>query len=1025
MANFKCKFCGSDMVLPEGQSTIRCAACSSHQTVPAVCDQPLLARFVRANRLRLACEFDKAAGIYESITADFPEEPEGYWGLVLCKYGITYRDDSATGKKAPVCNRASFDCVLDDGNYEQALENADPAARRVYREEAKQIETLRRALLAIAEKESAYDIFLCCVEMDEAGNRTEGFQLALAVARRLMEMGYKVFFPRIGLSSIHPAAEPHMFAALHSASVMLVFGTDYEHFDAVWVKNQWSRFLRLTAGDKHLIPCFKGIDAFDMPREFAKLPGLDMGTPGAEEQLLERIEQLLKREKAPAMEEPAMEEPAMEESAAEVPVVEAPVEEAPAVPAEDPRESIYIRANAMMKAAREAAYREAAKLFDSIEDFKDAAALAESCRAAVAQIRQKEEYARKDVIYQQALALLRCAKVEEDYLHAAEGFESVPDHLDAAALGQQCRQQAELARKDAAYQQAFDKLQSVKTPKGYRQAAELFDLVSDHRDAADLSQQCREKAAALEKDAIYTDAKNRMAGTQLASWQEALKRLEPIADWKDSAALMDTCREKIAELEARQDAQKKEAAASAKSRKIFLPIAAAVLAVAAAVVFVIVPLLRYNAAVALMEEGKYEEAIAAFEAMDGYRDSEEKIKECSTGILENQYQAALALMNEGRYEEAIAVFKALGTYKDSAEQIPECHYLHAAQLAEKGNFLEAEKIYIGLDDYKDSAAKAVECRRSYYDLELDNMVKRGDISEAAMFYYSIGETETALEIWDRVNSRKTLEAGVYHTVGLVTNGTVVAAGSNYDGRCNPIHPGQCDVSGWRNIISVVAGYHHTVGLTKDHTVVATGLNTDGQCNVSEWTDIVDIATGYEFTVGLKADGTVVYAGNGEDVDDTKQWENIMAIDAGRDFVVGLKTDGTIVCTRNYSINPTNVIAIAASDFGLTCLSEDGTVTSTFKKLGGLKNVARIYSGSYAAIAIMSSGEIVIDGDLVESSYMHLSQWDLLKSGALLAFSSNARHAVILQPWGNIRSYGESGWSRLNVQHWHDIEVPRQ
>ena len=57
--------------------------------------------------------------------------------------------------------------------------------------------------------------------------------------------------------------EPYIFAALNSAKIMLAFGTDYEYFNAVWVKNEWSRFLKLMAKDKekHLIPCYKGIDA--------------------------------------------------------------------------------------------------------------------------------------------------------------------------------------------------------------------------------------------------------------------------------------------------------------------------------------------------------------------------------------------------------------------------------------------------------------------------------------------------------------------------------------------------------------------------------------------------------------------------------------------------------------------------------------------------------------------------------------------------------------------------------------------
>ena len=58
--------------------------------------------------------------------AHSPEEAEAYWGLVLCKYGIEYVDDPATGKKIPTCHRSSFDSIMEDSDFEQALENADP-----------------------------------------------------------------------------------------------------------------------------------------------------------------------------------------------------------------------------------------------------------------------------------------------------------------------------------------------------------------------------------------------------------------------------------------------------------------------------------------------------------------------------------------------------------------------------------------------------------------------------------------------------------------------------------------------------------------------------------------------------------------------------------------------------------------------------------------------------------------------------------------------------------------------------------
>ena len=137
MAVIKCKMCGGDLNLVEGASTAECEYCGSVQTIPKVDDEKKLPLFARAHRLRAACDFDKAAGVYEAIVADFPEEAEAYWGLVLCQYGIEYVDDPATAKKIPTCHRSSFDSVMDDNNFDLTLEYADSVARGVYREEAK------------------------------------------------------------------------------------------------------------------------------------------------------------------------------------------------------------------------------------------------------------------------------------------------------------------------------------------------------------------------------------------------------------------------------------------------------------------------------------------------------------------------------------------------------------------------------------------------------------------------------------------------------------------------------------------------------------------------------------------------------------------------------------------------------------------------------------------------------------------------------------------------------------------------
>ena len=296
MAVIKCKMCGGDLNISEGSSVVECEYCGTRQTVPCADNEKKMTLFARAGRLLRGCEFDKSSGVFESIVADFPEEAEAYWGLVLCKYGIEYVDDPATGKKVPTCHRSSFDSVLDDPNFEQACENGDVIARRVYREEARQIEELRKGIIEVSGKEAPYDIFISYKETDDQGNRTLDSVIAQDLYNELTEKGYRVFFSRISLEDkLGVEYEPYIFAALNSARLMLVVGTDYEHFDAVWVKNEWSRFLKLiSSGQKKvLIPVFKNMDPYDMPKEFAKLSAQDMGKVGAMQDLLRGVEKIL------------------------------------------------------------------------------------------------------------------------------------------------------------------------------------------------------------------------------------------------------------------------------------------------------------------------------------------------------------------------------------------------------------------------------------------------------------------------------------------------------------------------------------------------------------------------------------------------------------------------------------------------------------------------------------------------------------------------------------------------------------
>lgn len=304
MAVFKCKMCGGVLEITGEESVCECEYCGTKQTVPIADNEKKMTLFARANRLRTACEFDKAAGVYESIVSEFPEEAEAYWGLVLCKFGIEYVDDPATGKKIPTCHRSSFDSIMDDSDFEQTLENADSVARKVYREEAKAIEEIRKGILEVSSKEEPFDIFICYKETAEDGDRTVDSVIAQNIYDMLTENEYKVFFARVTLEDkLGTAYEPYIFAALNSAKIMLAIGTDYEYYNAVWVKNEWSRYLALiTKGEKKtLIPCYKDLDAYDIPKEFKHLQAQDMGKVGAMQDLLRGIKKILPKNNEPAV----------------------------------------------------------------------------------------------------------------------------------------------------------------------------------------------------------------------------------------------------------------------------------------------------------------------------------------------------------------------------------------------------------------------------------------------------------------------------------------------------------------------------------------------------------------------------------------------------------------------------------------------------------------------------------------------------------------------------------------------------
>lgn len=215
-------------------------------------------------------------------------------------------------------------------------------------------------------------------------------------------------------------------------------------------------------------------------------------------------------------------------------------------------------------------------------------------------------------------------------------------------------------------------------------------------------------------------------------------------------------------------------------------------------------------------------------------------------------------------------------------------------------------------------------------------------------------------------------AGYYHTVGLKSDGTVVAVGSNSEGQCN--------VGNWTDIVAVSAGDNFTVGLKADGTVVATGNNDWGQCDVSSLKNIVRIgATNYSLQC-LDAEGRWIKIGNDSDYRNNGQNLGIIELGAGHFNSLGIKPDGTAlwIYKNGYTGGSTDVsgwsdlVSISANGGHIVGLRSDGTVLATGSNKNGecdvehWADIVSISTGDSHTVGVKADGTVVVTGVYLNS-----------------------------------------------------------
>lgn len=850
MAIIKCKMCGGDLEISDDKSIAECEYCGTRQTVPTVNSEKKMTLFSRANRLRLANEFDKASTIYEAIVAEFPDEGEAYWGLILCRYGVEYVDDPATGKKVPTCHRSSFGSIMEDTDFEQAIENADAVARKVYREEAEAIEEIRQGILEISAKEEPYDIFICYKETDEDGNRTIDSVIAQDVYEVLTEKGYRVFFSRITLEDkLGSEYEPYIFAALNSAKVMLAFGTDYEYFNAVWVKNEWSRFLALiaTGQKKTLIPCYKDIDAYDMPKEFARLQSQDMGKVGAIQDLVRGIEKIIPRQQTKQQANQQEKEGYSEADQVALRQINRGLlylEDESWEEAYNSFEDAYYDSDSDETSSASHIGKICAKLeISSVDEFEkeypplpertdyDTFACAVETKAGYVML-SREDWSAAQEFFDEAL------KVNPEYALAYIGKMMVSNKISNES--------------DVA-DSFFGRNQDIYEDKNYQKALRFADAVLRERlerfaksqysvdsETVEILHQIREKIkpfcnlliasgnntfALTSYGTVYATGENRDGQCDTSGWHE-IKSIA-VGSYHIAGLKKDGS---VVAVGAKNEFSNRGQCQTDRWSDIKQIAVSSV------------------ATVGLKSNGGF--------VVCGY-----------------------AIENKNHMPSSVSEY-AVGVAKNIIGQIV---------IPKITNY---KAVYLGPDDiYGLLSDKRVETINSYNACK--NWYGIIDIATSPLANHVVGLSETGtcyargknkygecnVTDWKDIVA-VAIGGGSFgqFTVGLRSNGTVVVVGDN--------HSGQCRTSSWRNIVAIAAGEYHTVGLKSDGTVVAVGGNDEkdgdngykrnyGQCDTSDWRDIIAISAGAYHTVGLKIDGTVVAVGSNEQGQcDTKDWSEI-------------------------------------------------------------------------------------------------------------------------------------------------------
>lgn len=239
MSTLKCSNCGGNLQFINNEYGYICDSCGCHKDVGSVSnDDADIINLANSKRID-DYKFEDALNLCRQLLAKDPKNQEANWCALLAEYQIIYLQNDEQ-KYVPTFLNPEAVQPMSKSQYYLSL-NAK------YRQEADAIEDMRQHVLEESKTITDYDVFISYKQHDKSNMETDESAWADELYKKLSKQ-YKgaklrVFLDKVSLDESNAGWEPHIYAALRSAKVLVLLGSSLDNINSTWVKNEWKRFI--------------------------------------------------------------------------------------------------------------------------------------------------------------------------------------------------------------------------------------------------------------------------------------------------------------------------------------------------------------------------------------------------------------------------------------------------------------------------------------------------------------------------------------------------------------------------------------------------------------------------------------------------------------------------------------------------------------------------------------------------------------------------------------------------------------